>query len=252
MSIIFERSSETFQLFSAEHFLVVALMAALWALLILVGRRQRGTARLEVLDKVLAVCSLLVVVGANARWLSPARFMPERSFPLDVCDLTAILVPLTLYFRARGLMALLYFWGGAFCSQAVITPDLLSGPLSLDFWAFWIQHGMIIGSAVYMVMVHGFRPAWRDYIQASAAALLYVILVLPIDIAFGFNYGYIGNNRPAHESLIDWLGPWPWRVLVIMALGGIVMGILFAPWEICRRLGARRSGTNAVEKRLET
>ena len=45
----------------------------------------------------------------------------------------------------------------------------------------------------------------------------YLALILPFDLLTGFNYGYVGPAKPLNASLLDWLGPWPWRIGAMMA-----------------------------------
>jgi hypothetical integral membrane protein (TIGR02206 family) len=117
----------------------------------------------------------------------------------------------------------------------VLTPDLQLGLLHPMFWLFWFDHATIVGTAIYIVVVHRFRPARRDYYWAVKAGLVYVSCIFPINAIWGFNYGYLGNSRPAQPSLIDWLGPWPWRVGSMVVLAGLGMFLLLVPWEWQRR-----------------
>jgi hypothetical protein len=60
-------------------------------------------------------------------------------------------------------------------------------------------------TAIYDITVNGFRPAWRDYGIACAASVMYVAVVLPIDLALGANYGFLGKSKPCiPASLTCW------------------------------------------------
>jgi len=67
-----------------------------------------------------------------------------------------------------------------------------------------------------------------------------VLLVLPIDLAFGWNYGFVGPSRPDHPSIVDVLGPWPQRLAAIAAIAAAAMALLLAPWLIVRRSPSAR------------
>jgi uncharacterized membrane protein YwaF len=65
-------------------------------------------------------------------------------------------------------------------------------------------------------------------------AWLWLVVVFAINAATGYNYGYIGNAKPSQPSLIDYLGPWPERVLVMALLGTLAMVVLQLPWALVR------------------
>lgn len=183
------------------------------------------------LEQGFARFSLLLWIFVHIWRLWPTHFNPAWSLPLHLCDLMTLLVPLTLLGRQRRWISLLYFLGLALSLQGLLTPDVQHGLLHPEFWLFWFDHASIVGTAIYMVVVHQFRPTRRDYYWAVQAGLMYVIFVFPIDAIWGFNYGYLGNAYPNQPTLIDWLGPWPWRVGVMVVLAGLVMFLLLLPWE---------------------
>jgi hypothetical integral membrane protein (TIGR02206 family) len=143
-------------------------------------------------------------------------------------------MPLAILSKQRRLVALLYFWGIGFSLQGIITPDLQMGFLSLYFWLFWLHHAAIVGAVVFMVVVHRYRPTRKDFHWAVGVGLAYLALVVPINAAFGFNYGYLGRSLPSQPSLLDWLGPWPWRVGAMAVLSWLGMTLLLLPWEWIR------------------
>ena len=96
---------------------------------------------------------------------------------------------------------------------------------------------LIVGVAIYVVAVRGFRPTFPDLRVAIGAGLAYVALVFPVDLLLEVNYGYLGQALPNQPTILDWLGPWPWRVVAMMALGVGVMVLLYLPWY---RSGPRR------------
>jgi hypothetical integral membrane protein (TIGR02206 family) len=135
------------------------------------------------------------------------------------------------------MYAILYFWGLGLSAQGLITPNLRQGPAAPSFWIYWIRHAEIVGAAAYVVIVHRYRPSWRDCGLAVGAGLAYVAAMLAVDVTFGWNYGFVGNGLPDQPSLLDFFGPWPWRVAVLVVLASLVMALLTLPW-VLRRPGA--------------
>ena len=100
------------------------------------------------------------------------------------------------------------------------------------FWWFWLYHVFVVGAGVYVVVVQGFRPQWTDLRFAIAMGVLYVIAMFIINAVFDLNYGYLGRATPGRPTLIDVLGPWPFRVVSMVLLGAIGMTLLWLPWRI--------------------
>lgn len=231
----------TFRSFTLLHAAALFFVALVILLIVDAGRRWRGTPRERRLAAVVAVAILLLRAGVVVWNVMPERWSLERSLPLQICDLAAIGSAFALFTERRWLWSIAYFWGLALSVQGLVQPDLSAGPGSLAFWLFWIHHALIVGTALYVVVVRGFRPAWRDLLVAMGAGALYVAVVFPVDLLLEANYGYLGRALPSQPTVLDWLGPWPWRVAAMVILGAVVMVALYLPWH----RGARRAGAGA-------
>jgi len=238
---------------SSASLLALWLIALLTALACALGRRHRHSPWRPRLEHALAWLNLLLWLGFVGYGLLPSRFTPARSLPLHLSDLLIPLASLSLLTQIRPFRALLYFWGLGLGSQALLTPALGFGPDSFWFWLFWLQHGAIVGTAVYLLAAHGFRPGWGDFRWAAGAALADAALIAPLDALLGFNYGFLGRGLPSRPSLLDHLGPWPWRPLLMSALGLLALLLLQLPWLLARRAsrngGPPRTGCSRVRRR---
>ena len=227
-----------FQSYSAMHAAVLVGVAASIGLLVAAGRAWHGSTRQRWLERGVATAILLLRAGVFL-WnlLQPHRDL-GGILPLQICDLAAICSALALLSERRWLAVIAYFWGLALSVQGLIQPDLRAGPESLEFWLFWLHHTLIVGVAIYLTLVRGFRPNRRDFVFAALTGWAYVALVFCVDLGLDVNYGYLGRANPAYPTLLDWLGPWPWRVLAMTALGTLLMWLLLLPWSL---FGGRRS-----------
>ena len=224
----------TFHPYSPAHAAVVGAFIVLTILLAALGRHWRGTRRGLMLDRALATLCLITWILINGWWLWPRNFSLMQSLPLHVCDITALIAPVVLIRPARWMRAILYFFGLGLSLQGFIQPDLRDGPARIGFWLFWATHYVVVGVAIYD-LARGYRPGWRDFAVSVAATVVYLAVVLPIDVAWGLNYGYVGPTKPSQPTLIDYLGPWPWRVFALVVLGWTLMAIMTVPWELGRR-----------------
>lgn len=223
-----------FEPFATLHAALLAAVVGLTVAAGVLGRRYRGRPWTGRLEAALALANLAAWALVAGYRLWPPRFDPAVSLPLHLSDLISPLASAALLSGRRPLRALVYFWGVGLSSQALLTPDLVEGPDSPWFWAFWLQHGFIIGVAGYLLLARGFRPGWRDLGWAVAAGLAYLAVVLPVNLGLDANYGYLGRGLPAQPSLLDLLGPWPQRVgvMVVLALAGMLL--LLLPWRLAR------------------
>lgn len=228
-----------FRPFSAQHAATVVLFGGVMTGLIAIGRRARSRDALDAGARERRIgiwwglAILAVQVGDSIFWLTPPRLSIEKSLPLALCDLAAWLSAMVLLCRWRWARTLLYFWGLCLSSQAFATPILREGEglATGRYWLFWIVHTNIVGVALYDLVVRGFRPAWRDAGFATIASVAYVGAVLPLNIAVGANYGFLGSTDQ-QPGVVAVLGAWPWRVYGIIGAGVALFALAVLPWAL--------------------
>ncbi len=228
---------DAFRPFTVAHACALLCIAAVITLAVAAGRRLPNQPAPNTFERTLAFINIAVWIAAHGWWQLPERFDPVTTLPLQMCHLTSLIASAVLLTRNDTLRAILYFWAFALCTQALITPSLIDPPTSLVFWSFWFLHGFVMMTAIYDIAVNGFRPGWRDYRTACIAAAAYVALVLPINLALGANYGFVGISKPLNPSIVDLLGPWPDRLLIIVPLAALAMLLALLPWLAARALG---------------
>lgn len=242
---------DVFRPFSLAHACALLCIAAVIALALWYGRYGRQQAEggnaltssgsePTTFERALAWSNIAVWIAAHGWWQLPGRFDPSLTLPLQMCHLTSLVASAVLLTRNDTLRAVLYFWSFALCTQAMITPSLVDPPSSHVFWSFWFLHGFVMLTAIYDIVVYGFRPRWRDYRAACIAAIAYVALVLPVNLALGANYGFVGKSKPLNPSIVDFLGPWPERLLFIAPLAALAMLVALLPWLVASALGRRK------------
>jgi hypothetical integral membrane protein (TIGR02206 family) len=227
---MFPLAASAFHRGSVTHLVTVAVCALLIAALAGVGARAR--ARRPARERTLRVSWVAFVVAfqlfgqAWQNW--PGNFDVRYTLPLHLCDLVLPAIPLALLCRWHFPKTILYFWGLGLSLFAFILPILREGPDHLAFWVFWVGHLQILGSACYLVAVDRYRPRGRDVAIGFGTTCLYVVLILPVNVALGVDYGSVGPD----PSSAGMLGPWPWRVPVLLALEGLLFAVLWAAWRL--------------------
>lgn len=234
---------ETFTPFTLFHLVVAGLFAFTMVAAALLGRRWRGTEREWRFRSLFCWGTIVWQAMAVVYWAWPTHFDIQESLPLHLCDVAAWVAPLALLTQRRWLRGVLYFWAIGLSTQAFFTPVLDEGLSHPKFWFFWVGHTQIVGAAIYDVVALGFRPAWRDFRAGVIANAALFAVVMPLNLAFGVNYGFVGNIEPEHPTLISRLGPWPLRVLWIVLIVHGVMLALWLVWPLADRVLGRRAGS---------
>lgn len=215
--------------FTLQHVIVVACCAALTGVVIYLGRRWRGTDRERLLRRGLGISVILTQSASEIYWTLLIPFEKGQSLPLHLCDVAIWTVAIAMLTEHRWARAIVYFMGMALSTQGFFTPTLQYGYEHVRFWFFWIGHTQIVGAALYFVIVNGFRPQWRDFRVASLVTIAWLMVVFTLNLLIDTNYGYVGRTDPSNPTIVQKLGPWPWRVLIMMAMATVAY---IAVWMI--------------------
>lgn len=241
--------------FSMQHAAALAWTGALLGVAIFAGLVTRGTSRQRTVDRVLAIYAIAANIFSQGLYLTPAHLSWTSSLPLHLCDVAGLLTPVALLLpeRARWARTLVYFWGLGLCSQAFITPTLTEAFPSGRYIQFWTLHLAIVGAAVYDVVCRGYRPSFRDWRFAMLVSVAYFLASIGINSLISAlgggdaNYVYTGNTRPENPTIIDRLGPWPWRLVPLAMVGSVIVTLLHVIWPASAwmrwRVGGSREGS---------
>lgn len=213
------------------HFSMIFLVIGVILLIIITGAQAMRRGYSKQFSMWFGVSLLCLWITYNVYYFLPANYRLDVSLPLHICDILAVIAAFALIKPNRKTSALLYFCALALAGQAIITPIGNQNPLIFRFWLFWFLHAGIISASIYDLVVRKYRPVFKDYLFVVGCGLLYVVIILPLDIIFGWNYGYIGNQTPDSPTLIDALGSWPQRLVWMFALVFLVQLIMYLPWK---------------------
>lgn len=150
------------------------------------------------------------------------RFMRGHYLlPLHLCDIALILAfAAWLRPRRRGLGELVVMWALSGSLQAMLTPDLSEGFPSISWFFFFGAHLCVFLSAMYFLCSGEVRLSLASVNRVSLWSIAYLIFIGAFNKLFHFNYGYL-LSKPAHPSLLDHLGPWPYYIAAeaLLAVG---------------------------------
>lgn len=231
----------TFAPFSLMHALSAGVFLSLAIGVACLGRRWRGRDAEKQLRAAFVWITLVAQTAITAWFFLPAHYDPSISWPLQMCDVVGWIAAIALATGHAWSRTILFFWGLALTTQAFISPTLTAGPASPRYWIFWGGHALIVGAALYDLLVLNYRPTWRGYAIASLSVLCYGSITLPVNVLWGFNYGFIGPSRPGNPTVLDLLGPWPVRIIWIVALLQTTMAVVLLAAAPALRALDRRS-----------
>jgi hypothetical integral membrane protein (TIGR02206 family) len=226
-------SGPPFRLFSAEHLLPLAAIAALCLLIALLVPRL-GTRTQSWLRWGLAAFCLANWLAWDFWQRANGLWNLQYSLPLHLCTFSVPFAAVMLASRQYRLFEVLYFWGFAGATQALLTPDLTANGYNIPhfvYWIFWTSHGAILWAVVFAIAAWGYRPTWGSIWRAVLATNLFMLFVGLVNWLTGGNYMFVART-PEFPSLIDYLGPWPWYLIPLQLLGIAAFVLVYFPYAL--------------------
>jgi hypothetical integral membrane protein (TIGR02206 family) len=157
---------------------------------------------------------------------------PDR-LPLELCDASLCLIVVALFTLNRAVFDLAYYGALAGATTALLTPNIWEPFPSFSTVQFFIDHGLIVTGALYLVWSKQARPRPGSVGRAMLALNVYAAIVGAFDFILKTNYMYL-RAKPQNASLLDLLGPWPWYIAAAEGVACGVFLLLYLPFR--RRL----------------
>lgn len=231
------------QLFGPAHLLILFSVPILAASLALIQRRVLpGTSSLR-----LILASLLLGDTIIFYWYQVAHGLLSFPFhlPLELCDLSLVLVFLSLLTANQTAFELGYFLGLGGASMALITPNLWEPFPSFGTVQFFVAHGLTVAGVLFLVCSRLMRPRPGSVGRAMLGLNIFAALVGGFDLIFKTNYMYL-RAKPANTSVLDVLGPWPWYIIFTELLALVIFTLLYLPFRTKRALDSKKAGAAAA------
>jgi hypothetical integral membrane protein (TIGR02206 family) len=179
------------------------------------------------------------------------RWTIQTMLPLHLCSLLVWTGALMLVTKNYRVYEFMYFMGIGGAIQALATPGIgMYGFPHFVFFQYFLSHGLIITSAIYMTVVERFRPTWKSVLRVALWMNIYVVIVYFINTAIDSNYLMI-NYKPDTPSLLDLLPEWPIYILYMELIGIITILLLYLPFA-AKDLRARYFMNRDNDSRLES
>ncbi|MBS2040157.1 TIGR02206 family membrane protein [bacterium] len=216
------------QWFGTTHW---AGLAGIWLACVLVGwwgaRSQRAADRFLLLNLV-----TYMSIAYAWRW---SQLAWDSCLPLHLCDFILFgACYLLTDRRSQFTFENIHLLSWTSSIWALITPDLPNDFPHYRYFEFFWGHGLIFVVLAHLQSGRAYRLKRDSWKGAALGLQLWILLVGLLDKIFGWNYGYLISKPPAGSPL-DYLGPWPFYVLVadllVVALCWLACRLLTPPQE---------------------
>ncbi len=219
------------EIFSSHHLICLALSFASIAVVLLIGRRLESAGAAKPLRYAIGISCLLAYPVTLLAYQLAGYHMPiEIKIPYHLCDLSVILAGFAMIYKQATLRELVYYWGLAGATQAMLTPDInesFTHPVAL---AFYFSHLGVVCAALYLPICIGWRPRAGSVRRAVAWLAVYAIVAGALNFLLGANFGFLAA-KPGESSLMDVMGPWPWYILSLGAIASLLFYLLSLPFR---------------------
>ncbi|WP_178984471.1 YwaF family protein [Winogradskyella helgolandensis] len=198
---------------SIQHVLPILLALGFGIILIKYSKRNLSNSHQEYILLALGWLVSIVVISYHTYRMLFDNYNFKTDLPLFLCSLIALLIPVFTHYRKYWMFEILVFWiiGGTL--QGVITPDILEGFPSFDYFRYWVVHLGLLTIIFYVVFVFKMKPTLRSVFKSLLAFQVYLIVVTGLNYVLDANYFYL-VEKPKSATLMDYFGEWPYYVIV--------------------------------------
>lgn len=221
----------SFELYSIAHFVSLGIFLLLIVLLFSFRKKRVFLPKCEQRIERLFALSLLVMEILFHVWMiHTGRWDLSNSLPLELCSISLIFTILLLWTGNRSLIDFVFFAGIGGAIQAMATPVLDIGFPHFRYFHFFYTHIGIILTAFYFMWIKEYKPTFKGIMKTMIILNVLFPLIVVVNSLFEGNYMFL-KMKPNSDSLLDYLGPYPWYIL---SLEGIAFMMFIVLWLLFR------------------
>jgi hypothetical integral membrane protein (TIGR02206 family) len=215
------------RMFGPVHLAIICAVPVAAALLAAAHRKHLPGSRW--IRHLLALLLFAATASYYAWFAANGAQMFPNHIPLELCDASLWLVIASLLTLKPAIFDVAYYWAIAGATQSLFTPNLVNPSPFLSI-QFFFDHGLIVCSALYLVWSGQARPRRGSVFRSLVAANIYALIVGAFDFRFKTDYMFL-RSKPPTPSLLDYLGPWPWYILVGEFVALALFLLLYLPFR---------------------
>jgi len=216
-----------FHPYGPSHKAALAITLVLFIVMLLLSRTRWAALSQRVLGGVLlAYYPLITLVQGLYGSLDL-----QTALPLQYCDIATLAGIVALWTRRAFFCEVVYFFGLAGTLQGLLTPALIYEFPDPRFFLFFVMHGGVPITAVYVVTAMGVRPRPGAVMRIMTFSVAWYAVIAVVNYAIGANFAF-QCAKPVQASLFDQLGPWPWYNFSAIGLGLVFYSLLYLPFAL--------------------
>ncbi len=220
--------AETFRFMGPPHVAVLLGTAATAAALVWAGRRV-GAGRFSLAVRV-AIAAVLLVTELTSYALSAAwggwPHLLSESLPLHLCGVAVYLTAAVMLTRCQWVFEVALYWGVIGTVQALLTPSVTESWRRVEFWLYFLRHGLIVVGVLFAWLALGRRPRRRSAWWVWLGTNGWLIIVAGLNFVVDGNYMFLRKAPDVSSPLAKM--PWPWYILI--ADGLMLVGFVGLEW----------------------
>ena len=224
-----------FILFGLDHIIGTIVFFGLWIWLPTYSKNNLTKPRQEQLGIVLG----LIVMSNYLAWVGleaiAGTFDSKLHLPFHLCRFANLAIPFVMIWKKERLFQVLYFWGMSGMLQGAITPDATHGFPHFHYFRFFIGHNGMVLVLIYAIVVFDLRPTLKGLWDSFLALNAFLVFAAIVNLILDSNYFWI-CGKPPTASLLDYLGPWPWYILMAEFVAVLHYLVAYAPFYFNKRI----------------
>lgn len=220
-----------FTAWNIHHVTTLLVFALIGFVVIYLGKNKLTDKQKYWLGNGLAIFVTGTIVVWTGLEIYFGRFTLSTHPPIAICNFVGMLVPIMMISRSYLLYEIFYFWIMAGTMQANLTPDLSFGYPHYCFFKYWIVHSGLIVVILYATIVYKQRPYIKSLFKSLAFLAVYFLFTLLVNYLTSANHMYL-NAKPKSASLLDYMGPWPWYIFVVILIVIPLFFLVYMPFVI--------------------
>lgn len=232
---------KTIPMFGNDHLIYLVIIFVVSAAFLIYAKNKLSPKQADKVGRILGILAIVhLFLEIPTMKLILGHSLAE-SLPLHLCNFGMIMVGIALITRKQWALELAYFWALCGATQSLLTPDLkymFPHPMAITFFT---AHTIEILGVLYAVIILKMRPHWDSIPRVFWKTLVLALIVFPLNFLHpDMNYMFL-KHPPLGGSLIDFLGPWPWYLLSLLAVALLLFLIAYSPYAISDAIKKRKT-----------
>ena len=205
-------------IFSAEWFFANLITIGVMFLFLFYGSKVLDKHNQKVkLGYILGVILLARFLFIHPYQIQIGLWDKVHSLPLHLCGMSAIISFILLFRFNQFLYEFLILLGIPGAIQSLLTPELTLGYDKVLLIEYFVSHGGIILSGLFLTFVLGHTPRFKSWIRVVVASQVLLLTIHIFNVFLGSNYMYT-RIKPAVDNILI-IGEYPFYYIGFEVFG---------------------------------